>query len=378
MTCCFIADGQLKHWHRNGDVETVFYENVVDYSLSADGQHAVVALNAVSPQIANTVTTVTQTLDASSLNYVNLVTGENYPLIPEIQHDSEIRFQLSQDGMHLVLSGLTIGNHKSSVTTDEKLYVVKVAAGSSPAEIYSCAGRCKNLLWHPDNHEFLFSDDNGLFLYDQISNESQSLIPAEPYQESYPLAWSKNGRWLLLQISVPNDTSHYVFDLPTKQLMVVPHTESYDGFPYADVVWTQDDRLFMMRSEKNWELGEIWRVNMNSNEIEREDSVVLSDTKAFVRPWQPVQWANGRFGYALLNMDENTTNLYRRHTLNDTPELLNVVPEARFPLHILWAPDDSEALLNVEDTIYYASAKGEVIKLETAVGQNAHRFTWLP
>jgi len=193
-----------------------------------------------------------------------------------------------------------------------------------------------------------------------------------------PLSWAKNGRWLLMRVEDMNGTDHYVFDIPTKQLMVVPYTNSYDGFPYADVTWMQDDRLFMVRHEGDPVVGETWRVNVDANEVQRDESVVLSESEDFIRPWDPIHWTNGRFGYGLLNMDENTTNLYQRIAFNEPAELINIVPEPSFPLDIVWAPDASGALVQVENQLYYAATNGELVDLTTAVGLTGYNFTWLP
>ncbi len=379
----FVGHGKLKRWRRDGNVVTLLDGDVVDYSLSKDGRRVVVSQLIASTEISNTVTAVMETIDTYSLTYLNLETGGSKQLISDLNNMGSPDFQLSQDGNHLAVSGLGLGDPESLTLGEDlmaELYVMETETGQTQEKVGDCAGECQHPLWHQDNNFFVFGNDTGLFLKNLAGKEPELLLSGDDGTEYgrhfEPLSWAKNGRWLLLRVEDMNGTDHYVFDIPTKQLIIVPYTNSYDGFPYADVTWMQDDRLFMVRNEGDPVVGETWRVNMDAGEIQRDESIILSEEN--LRPWAPIHWANGRFGYGLLDMNGKVTELYQRVAFNEPAELMNVVPDAASNLSIIWAPDGSGAVVHLDDQVYYAPADGELVDLETAVGLRGHNFTWLP
>ncbi|MBE2220048.1 MAG: hypothetical protein IAF02_00825 [Anaerolineae bacterium] len=374
----FVGNGKLKRWQRDGNVVSLLDGDVVDYSLSKDGKQAVVAQLVASTEISNTVTAVTQTVNTYALNSVNLETGDTQRLVPAVNSFKDPAFQLSQDGRFVTFSGMGLGDAHALTLGEEvqnDLYVMEIGTGQSPKKIDACGAYCEGMVWHQDNNFFVFGSDDGLFLYNLAATKPELLLAGNGNLFT-PLSWAKNGRWLLLRGEDMNGADYFVFDIPTKQLMIVPYTNASDGFPYADVTWMQDDRLFMVRNDSDTAVGETWRVNADANEVQRDESVILSEEH--LRPWAPVHWANGRFSYGLLDMDKNTTSLYQRIAFNEPAELINSVPEAASNLGITWSPDGSGPIVHVDGTVYYVPTHGELVDLTTAVGLRGHNFTWLP
>ena len=375
----FLEDGRLKRWQQDGRIITLVDGDVVNYALSEDGKHAVVAQLLSSTEISNAATVKTY-----AVNYVNLETGESKRLIPNLNNFGDPHFQLSQDGKHLAVSGLGLGDPNSLILGEEvmtELYVVETESGQLLEKMGDCARVCQYPVWHHDNKFFVYGDDAGLFLRNLAGEAPELLLSGDNDSEFdwefAPISWAKNGRWLLLYVDHALDgRQHAIFDVPTRKLMMIPHTDSYDGFPYADVTWMQDDRLFMVRHEGDPVVGETWRVNMDAGAIQRDESVILFEE--FVRPWAPVHWKNGRFGYGLLNMERKTTELFQRVALGEPAQLMNTVPEAAANLSITWTPDASGAVVEVDGHVYYAPANGELVDLTTAVNLRGQNFTWLP
>ena len=176
----FVGHGKLKRWQRDGNVVTLLADDVVDYSLSRDGRQAVVSQLTASTDISNTVTAVTETIDTYSLTYLNLETSGSQVLVPAVNGslNAPLVFSLAQDGKHLAFSGLGVNNPETLVFGEEiitELYVVETETGLLPEKIHNCIDRCLGQVWHQDNNFFVFSDRDGLYLYNLAANEPEML-----------------------------------------------------------------------------------------------------------------------------------------------------------------------------------------------------------
>ncbi|MFO7679540.1 MAG: hypothetical protein R6X34_05765 [Chloroflexota bacterium] len=385
----FVGNGKLKRWQRDGQVVTLLDGDVVDYSLSADGKRAIVAQLVASTEISNTVTAVTQTVKTYAMNYVNLETGDTQLLIPAIYSFIEPSFQLSQDGRHLAISGLGLGDPES-LTLGEKvlneLYVMEIGTGQPPKKVHECGFYCEGIVWHQDNNLFVFGSDDGLFLYNLAGKEPELLLRGEPefaYNQRYrPLSWAKNGRWLMVlnQGYIEGVVDTAIFDVPTKQLMPIPYAFllSGTGTHQRELTWMTDDRVFLtlLKARPSVRvLGETYRVNQDAGEMQLDETVVLIE--ALMQPLAPMHWENGRFGYGLFERNHPENGLYQRTAFNEPPERVSDMP-TEMPDEIVWAPDNSGAVMQVAGGVYYAPVGGELVDLKTAVGLTGHNFTWLP
>ena len=383
----FVGQGKLKRWQRDGQVVTLLDGDVVDYSLSADGRRAVVAQLLASTEISNTVTAVTETIATYALNYVNLETGSNQVILPAVNNSSRLEYQLSQDGKHLAVSGLSLGDPESLVLGEEmmtELYVMETETGQSPEKLRDCAGTCRNPVWHQDNNFFVFGDGDGLFLYNLAAKEPELLLSSDDGSEFglrfAPLSWAKNGRWLLTWYGAGIEgASQAIFDVPTKQVMIVPNSFVYAGPYFPELTWMADDRLFLTRLDGvdvGPVLGETYRIEHDSGAVILDEAVVL--TNETMQPMAPMHWENGRFGYGLVTgSSPPEAGLYQRTAFNEPAERVSTLPAAA-PQEIVWSPDGSGAVLQTNGAVYYAPVEGELVDLETAVGLRGHNFTWLP
>lgn len=400
----FIAEGSLKRW--NGalrQVETVvagrlespasgtrgwqqpLAGDVTDYAVSQDGRRLlVVRLLAETPVLQET-TAVTQTIRTYELRYLNLETGVGRVLAPTVNDLSDLSFALSPDGRYAAFGGLSLGS-AANLTPDEapdgQLYVVETEGVTQPRQVDTCDGFCRYPLWHQDNNFFVFGDGRGLMLYNIAATRPELLISSADDSEfgRYfgPIAWARNGRWLLAWLGAGIEGSEKaVLDVPTGTVMPVPHTFQYADPLYAELTWMQDDRLFMVRSERNSAIGETWRVNQEAGQVERDEVVTLS-TEA-IHPTAPVHWANGRFGYGLLDPNGGpATGLFQRIAFNEPPERVNNLPAATLAPEIAWSPTGSGAAISHEGRLYYAPTGEALYDVSEITGLAASHLTWLP
>ena len=406
----FIADGSLKRWGRDGQVltlvtggdESVSEEprltnepivgDVTGYSLSGDGRRAAVVRLIASTEISNTVAAYTETVQTYELSYLNLETGNNQILVPAVNNNGDFEFQLSPDGKHLFFGGWSLGNPDSLVLngySNGKLYFVEPEISIDPKKVMDCAGLCGNLVWHQDNQFVVFRDRDALWLFDinatqpelilehikMTSDQNGSFVNPKTY---VPISWASNGRYLLIWQGGYEGSQRAVLDLPTKQVMLIPNTIAWVDPMFAEVIWMQDDRVFVVRPdvENHAALGETFRVNIESGTMDIDETVVLSTD--LIHPTAPMHWENGRFGYGLLAEDWNeNVGLYQRIAFNEPAEQVNSLLGATFAPEIAWAADASGAAMGKGGRLYYAPSGGELYRLDT-IGQLTHDFTWLP
>ena len=402
----FIADGSLKRWGRDGQVltlvtggdESVSEESrltnepivgdVTGYSLSGDGRRAAVVRLIASTEISNTVAAYTETVQTFELSYLNLENGSSQVLVPAVSGYYAPSFQLSQDGKHVAFSSLglgaadslTLGNYEDIVG---ELFVAATETGLPPEKVGVCNVMCQNPVWHQDNNFFVFGDGSGLRLYNLSASQPELLVSGDngtPFPRIFaPLSWAKNGRWLLSQASTGIEGAEQVIiDVPTQQVMAIPHTAVYADPLYAELTWMADDRLFLVRTDdsRSQALGETYRIDHNAGVVALDEAVVLS--AELNHPTAPMHWENGRFGYGLLAEDWNeNVGLYQRIAFNEPAEQVNSLLGANFAPEIAWAADASGAAMGKGGRLYYAPSGGELYRLDT-VGQLTHDFTWLP
>ena len=400
----FIADGALKRWgvvSRQvatvvaGGTETAVTGprawgqpipgDVTGYAVSQDGRRALVARLMATTPVSDTTTAVTVTLRTYELSYLNLETGGSRVLAPAVNDLSDLSFALSPDGRYAAFGALSLGEVAAQPLTETpngQLYVADAESGAVPRLVGDCEGFCRDPLWHQDNIFFVFGDGRGLMLYNVTATRPELLISGDDGSEfgrSFgPIAWARNGRWLLAWVSAGIEGSEEaVLDVPTGTIMPIPHTFQYADPLYAELTWMQDDRLFMVRSEQGAALGETWRVNQEAGQVERDEVVTLS-TEA-IHPTAPVHWPNGRFGYGLLDPNGGpATGLFQRVAFNEPPERVNSLPAATFAPEVVWTTSGSGAAIAQEGRLYYAPTGEGLYDLGTAVGPWAYQLTWLP
>ncbi|PIE82159.1 MAG: hypothetical protein CSA11_01480 [Chloroflexi bacterium] len=383
----FVGRGKLQRWQRDGNVVALVEDDVVDYMLSKDSRWAVVSQLMASTEISNTITAVTETIGTYRLTYLNLETGRRQLLVPAVNAslNAPLVFTLSQSGKYLAFSGLGLGEPEALVLGEKpttELYVAEPEAGLPPKKIYDCLDRCLGQLWL-DDATFVFSDSDGLYLYTVPGDRPRLLKSGDTggglNERFIPLSWAKNARWLMMLYRPYSEgTETAIFDVAAQTMMVVPQSY-FDAEPYfPEMTWMADNRIFMTRLSDNATgsvVGETYRINQDAEAVQLDESVVL--TAAAMQSLAPIHWENGRFGYALFEPGHPENGLYQRVSFSEPAEQISDLP-AQEPSEIVWAPDGSGAVMQVNGAMYYAPAGGALVDLQTAVGLSGHNFTWLP
>lgn len=399
----FIADGALKRWAANarqvmtvvaGGPETAVTGprawgqpipgDVTDFAISQDGRRALVARLMATTPVSDTTTAVTVTIRTYELSYLNLETGGSRVLAPAVNDLSDLSFALSPDGRYAAFGALSLGEVAAQPLTEApngQLYVADAESGAAPRLVGDCDGFCRDPLWHQDNIFFVFGDGRGLMLYNITATRPELLISSADGSGSSrsfgPLAWARNGRWLLSQLHSPGEPwQKGVIDVPTGTIMPIPHTALSTPL-YAELTWMQDDRLFLVRSERGAAIGETWRVNQEAGQVERDEVVTLSTE--VVHPTAPVHWPNGRFGYGLLDPNGGpATGLFQRVSFSEAAERASQIPAATFAPEIAWSPTGSGAAISHEGRLYYAPTGEALYDVSEITGLAASHLTWLP
>ena len=430
----FLADGAFKQWnHANGQIETVvagsdpntrltepenqithFIGDIFDYSMSADGKRAVVARLLATETITRTLTETDESYEdiefAYELLFVDMISREVWTLVPQVDNLGE--FQLSPDAQQLTFTATGLDGIPETALDErppENLYIVATGGGtpSSLRQVYTCQTRCHSLAWHVESNLLAFADGAALWLYNIVASEPEMLLenelpvldatPIEPGLFYSPIAWAKNGRYLLIRRGNLNDSTRLVLDVPTGTLSAEAAALA-DGVAAPDVdflsevSWMPDDRLLVVRTvaePRPTPVAELWRFDLATGQLLLDESTPLSEHPLGVTGGTPLE--DGRFAFALA-LPPNSFNVptavkeavgtYLLTSFAETPERVNSLPPPTTPLSgtkVLWAKDGSGALLDKEPFTFYAPASGEFLYEITAVlGQNPHRFQWQP
>ena len=420
----FLADGSFKRWnHSTGQIETIIastnpaarriedpYEvilgSITDYSLSSNGQRAVVA------RVIDTATNTNLQYARPEFTYelllVDLTSREVWPLVAQV--DNLETFQLSPDAQQLVFVGSGLDGIPDASSSDPiatNLYLMPTDRNQSDAvqKVYSCQTRCIQPEWHQESNLVAFGDSVALWAYTLATVEPEMLIENQGYVLGMadvgeisiysPLEWASNGRYLLLWRGRWEGGARAVLDMETGKLAGVPDSFAYADLYYAEFGWMPDNRLVAWRTEKDEDnlipTLELWRFDEAAGKLILEESARLSEQQMAVAGGMAL--ADGRFTFYLHNYEpadeaafyREIAGTYQLTSLTDTPSRVNTLPPVSgMPraAETFWLPDGSGALMSQfgpPPNIYYAPTNGEFLYDLTAVfGRYPHAFQWQP
>ena len=414
----FLADGALKLWRHNpAQIDTLMmggtavspeeYPNqrlwqplvgdVASLSVSSDGTQAIIAkLTQETAYIITPSDPYTSTVGTYEIIYLNLATGEQRPLLPALHNSFVPAVSIAPNGQTVAISGLSTTPMEQLTLTPDMvgtLYVMETAVNSTATAIDSCANSsCSGLVWHNDGNLFVYGNQDGLKMFNIAATAPELLVDGAVSAEFEwgrhftPISWANNGRSLLMWYSqYIEGGERAVFDMPTKNVMIVPESGAYVG-PFAQMEWMYDARLFVVRqTESQQAIGETFRVDADNHQLLLDETVMLSTDAAY--PAAPMHWQNGRFAYALFNVnsdfgvaDGNSSGLYQRISFNEDAERLNDTPSlTNFFIDTAWEKESGSSLvIGDRGTMWVVPADGAaIVNMETAVGGNAHSFNWL-
>lgn len=421
----FVADGAFKRWnHATRAIEVLipgpdpasrvasdnqqppFAGDITDFVVSPDGKRAVVAQLTASQVVTRSATyngepyLFTDSDQQHRLYFVDMVSNQVWTILARA--DNLRGLSLAPDAQYVTLvatslDGVNVTNEDG--TLRQNLYLLSTSGGNASVaqQVAACAGSCSAPAWHPADALFVWGDQTAVWLRALSGSAPESLWTNRPFNEQTgpdevavyaPIAWARNGRFLLMWHGGWEGGSRAVLDVPTRVMQDVPGTFVYVNVFPTQVMWMPDDRLFVLRSETPSGLlrpeAELWRFQPEQDALVKEESLLLSSQSLGAAGQQYLE--DGRFAYALFSHDaaNSGAGLYHLTSLTETPERVNAVPLV-LPMpavvQVWWTADGSGAVIQANDTgrVYYGAADGQALVEVTAVlGQNAHTFHWQP
>jgi hypothetical protein len=374
--------------HGTGNVETLIeahdiaFGEIREIVVSADGQQA-----ALLHKKADKV---------DGLSILELKNREITPVV-EIETERYVLFDInfSPDGKWV-----------SYLLGDNRVGTINVSRvdKANIAEVGNCGGgnsafpsrECYTYLWSPDSRSILWSDTRGVWLADigqpaKLIREQGTDVGEKIY---FPKAWSPSGQFILSNNAfVESDFGCYgILDARSGDMdESIQACVSIDA-PGIDVIWLQDDRLFVTRPAY-WEDDgrptlEIWSVSPAGDKLltpQRTFSINIDPQKNW--PANPIQLQDGRIAFFILNIDNadyQTRGLYLTTSDLDAPVKVNGVPPLMpdyFNAEILWAPDGSGAIYHDWETemlLYIPTSENMLFDLRPFLGDHAGHFSWSP
>ncbi len=403
----FLADGSLKMWNHNGTLETLYASSaeaqseresqfsklagdITQFSVSEDGNRVVAARLLQTVPISETVEgsdyAILHHYESYELLFLDVVSRDSWTIVPHVSNLVDLAISPNQH--HVAFIGNSLLPNESpdlaAVTASPNLFVTDTPDGNT-RPVTSCIDFCQGIAWHPDSNLFVWSDSHSLWLYNLSSSAPQSLLANQIdsggntrfYRAD---SWASNGRYLLLWQQAYEGGSRVVFDVPTSQLIPVPDSFTYvETFP-TEVVWMQDDRLLVLRSnvDGRWQTTvEIWRVSLEGGELLLEE---MSQPEPAVAAAGPIHLENGRFGYGLLHQtDASLSGLYVQTALSEPTERVNGLIPTFIAPNIVWSPDGAGAVVVQNNVVLYVPTDGSgVYEITAVMGQWPQNFVWLP
>ena len=387
----YSSGAGLMLWsHETGNVETLIeaHDIAVGYIreivVSADGQQAALLHNKADK--------------VDGLSILDLKTRQITPLV-EIETEGYVLFDVnfSPDGKWIsyLLEDVLERQGTINVSRVDRASIAEVGYCVEGSSV-ELNGECYTYLWSPDSRSILWSDARGIWLAD-IGQPARLIIAQgkDVGEQIYiPSAWSPSGQFILSNNAfVDSDVGCYgILDARSGDIDESFHACVSIGAPGIDVIWLQDDRLFVTRPAY-WEDDrlptlEIWSVSPGVDKLltpEKTFSINIDPQKNW--PANPIQLRDGRIVFFVLNNDNadyQSRGLYLTTSNLDAPVKVNGVPPLmpdNFYAEILWAPDGSGAIYHDWDTemlLYIPTSENTLLDLRPFLGDHAPNFIWSP
>ena len=370
-----IADGSLKVWRQaTGSIDTLLEAKPNQVSEDEQLQAEIITSFQIDSE-GNSLIAAQQLNDdppTHALIWLNLASEETVELIVATPY--LLDFAVSPDGENVAY---TIGDPESlgdignNQTRPFKgtIYLQDVYLLRPPKEVGNCtnitlAGEekswpgCRGLLWSPDGQQIIWDDARGIWSH-SINAETTTLLQPNIYPKDnvvdlntfMPVDWSPSGRFLRLDVGHYEGISESILDLQTGQLIKIPYTFAYEGPVISSTTWTQDNRLFMVRTEGAYgnfvNYAEFWRILPEQGELMLEQSIhIPTGPDAYLS--QAAQLADGSFAFALFSFAEgdDSTGLYHLDSPQGVPQKINELPpQINYYATVYWIQNGDGALV---------------------------------
>lgn len=413
----FLVEGKVQLWnYATSQVETLLSSNILQYSLSENGQNLVAARQTGSNP------------DKFEFVYLDLSNFSSRILLDEVYclHN----FSISPNGRHLLYIADDFNLEKQLCQADIKLqdqeakqwvhsspfshklggaiYILDMENNSSREQVGNCEENangdhylsqfslCVNAYWTPDSQNFIWFDAAGIWLTNLGSNQTNLLYPLFENGEDHlysDITWSPNGiRFMTRGESLSgNGAQRVVLDWRTGERIEAPYSDYWFAGVRPYVIWLGDNELFFT---KPMAVAETWEIMPNENQFGLKESLNLASNDSDFIATSLHQFPNGTISYALLSpysQNRQEHGLYSLESLNDDPELIINLPQINNyadDVNVLWSPYGNQAVIEyfsmngegeMEKQFYLASISTEMLEDITGIlGETAVNLQFLP
>lgn len=396
-----LVDGSLKKWnHETGAVEVLLEGTEIS---EVDGQGKITRFQVDAEE--RSLVAARQTGDdpptyaliwfnLESETFVNLVTDLPYLLDFEVALDGQRVAYTVGDPASLgdIGNGYTYP-FKGSIywqdlaQTQQSHFVGECTNVNSDGVEKSWPG-CLSLIWSIDSQQVIWADARGVWQYELNAPEASLLQPSlynldignfeQEVNVFNPLDWSPSGRYLRLEVRQYEGGRESILDLETNQLMEIPYTFAYEGPVVTSLTWTQDDHLFMVRTEGTYgefvNYAEFWRVAPEQGELVLEQSIPIpTGFQAYVS--EATQLGDGAFTFAVFSFEEGdeTAGLYWLEPEQGVPQKVNPLPsQIPYAAATFWTPNGDGALVvwYQDDFVYVKSGDESFYDMRPLLGDS--------
>jgi WD40 repeat protein len=265
----FIAEGKLKRWdHFTQRIETLA-EDVVEYSVSQNGQK--IALLENKAIAANGVALY-------RLALLDLETGQTTTIIPDTARIYDL--SISPDGRWIAYTSQENGGTIYTLPLETDAQVSKMGECVLEHELHCLS----EVVWSPDSSTLLWSDERGVWISD-LKQTTPQLVLAKNLQIQDPqgetneiqvtyeqLSWSPTGRYALAVVSpIASDVRWQgIVDTLTNRLAQIPETYEFKE-QSTSATWMPDGELIVAhRSDaqaEQYPFLELWSILPTRDEL---------------------------------------------------------------------------------------------------------------
>ncbi len=392
----YLSDEKLMRWDPVANNVIQLAENVISYSVSANGKKAALLQSQKIAANGN------ELFDLTSLD---LITNQSVIVNQSISRLSGITISPDSQWLAYIVPGLLLNNEAS-------LYRISLVDPEPPELIGVCIpvspSICETPVWNSDSQSILWSDMRGIWLANLKDTQAQNVITnivqvTDPkglqtdIQVMYhSLKWRSNGRYVIATV-VPSSSGtswKALIDLSTGRMAEIPDTYNLP----AEAVSTRwlPDGSFIVGHRGQTKPGDLpfltiylpaptrgdlmtvqRRLQFHLSDMPDESSGI-PESVTYTPSWI-AQFDEEYIYLALIpTPPENNSNFIEINLKENIYQSITQIPSR--VEGVLWSPDHRGVLVIVTNKQFlYISLKNRAtIEIQSISGSQAQDFLWLP
>jgi hypothetical protein len=252
---------------------------------------------------------------------------------------------------------------------------------------------CRGTLWSPDSRSLLWGDGHGVWLAGLDGGAPQQILTAGPAAPGdttgaahAPLAWSPNGRFVLVQAFFFEGSALAVLEPANTRVEPLPSSGEYDE-PSADAVWLPDNRLLSVHRSGVQIAGQapsinLWHIDPRSRTLIEPDGSQPVGKSGGLVPFGLTRFTDNRIGFGLAPSASEPSRepggLFTAAPGDYAPAPFGALPEpvdtALYWQPVVWVPDGSGMLLFYENGArwFVGATGGPAVDLSPTLREATH------